>query len=339
MIRQTNMRDYVLRKFISALLALLGCGLVDAGADSVSGKEASSSVHVLTSGSTSVEIMDPFDPNRYNTGVRFTPLATVLGVRVDGHSYLYHPAQHDAKEDDGGLATEFDLCVPNGPVDDFPPGYNDAAVSEGFLKIGVGVLRKQKDPYSLFQQNEVIEPAKTTVTWTGNQAVFHQSCHDVRGYAYELGARVDVSAGRVIIQWDLANTGTKTLRTKQYTHDFMRIDDHDVADGYTLTFPYDFAAMGLESGQRQQGRSILFTADIPKWINAVVPFPPAYSGPNSFALKCSRTSASIRGEVSLPGLRTAIHARKAYIAPEQLVTVTVAPGEKATWVRTYNFLE
>jgi len=299
--------------------------------------ETAPSIHMLSSGLTRVEVMDPFAPGRYNSGFRFTPLATVLGVEVDGHSFLYHPAKHDPKEDDGGLASEFDLCAPGASDDDFPPGYLDASVGGGFLKIGVGVLRKQKEPYSLFQQNEVIDLAKTTATWSNDQVLYHQTCPGIDGYAYDLFASVKVSPGRVAIRWELTNTGTKKMTTNQYTHDFICIDDRDVTSGYTLNFPYDFSATGLESGQKQSGRDILFTGAIPTWINAVVPFPPDYRGPNTFVLKCAATGASIRGEVSLPGLRTAIHARKAYIAPEQFVTLIIAPGEKIAWTRTYDF--
>ncbi|MFA7344769.1 MAG: hypothetical protein WC003_10725, partial [Terrimicrobiaceae bacterium] len=125
--------------------------------------------------------------------------------------------------------------------------------------------------------------------------------------------------------------------TKQYTHNFFRFGDHDTVEGYALSFPYDFQAEGLGSGQRQVGRDILFVGAIPKWINALV-WPPAdYTGPNAFLLSNTLTGQNVRCETSVPGLFTAIHARKSYVAPEQFIAISLAPGESKSWRRSYVF--
>ena len=290
---------------------------------------------VLTSGSLSAEVMEPNHPDRYNRGVRFTPVAAVLGIALAGQSYLYAPKEHDPVADHGGLASEFDLCIPGGPEADLPPGYAEAREGEGFLKIGVGVLRKEKKTYNLFQKSEVIEPAKTTVSWGPDSAAFRQTCGGVNGYAYELAATVTVRDDEVSVDWKLTNTGTKPFLTKHYTHNFFRFGDRDA--GYALSFPYDFQAEGLESGQKQDGRDILFVGAIPKWINALVRPPADYTGPNAFVLRDTVTGQSVRCETSAPGLFTAIHARKNYIAPEQFIAIALAPGESKTWRRSYVF--
>ncbi|MFA7343503.1 MAG: hypothetical protein WC003_04285, partial [Terrimicrobiaceae bacterium] len=173
---------------------------------------------VLTSGSLSVEVMEPKHPDRYNRGVRFTPVAAVLGVALAGQSFLYAPKAHDPAADHGGLASEFDMCIPGGPEADLPPGYAEAAEGEGFLKIGVGVLRTEKKTYNFFQKPEMIEPAKTTVQWGSDSAVFRQTCSGVNGYAYELAATVTARNDTVLVDWKLTNTGAKPFLTKQYTH-------------------------------------------------------------------------------------------------------------------------
>ena len=293
---------------------------------------------VLTSGSLSVEVMDPNHPDRYNRGVRFTPVAAVLRANLNGRSYLYAPADHDPVVDHGGLAAEFDLCIPGGPEADLPPGYEEAAVGEGFLKVGVGVLRKGKKTYNFFQKPELIESAKTTVQWSPDSAAFRQTCGGVNGYAYELAATVTVRDNAVFVDWKLTNTGTKALVTKQYTHNFFRFGDHDIGDGYILSFPHDFQAECLESGQKQIGRDILFVGAIRKWINALVRPPADYAGPNAFLLRDTVTGQSVRCETSVPGLFTAIHARTSYVAPEQFIAISLAPGETKTWSRSYAFM-
>jgi len=292
---------------------------------------------VLTNGTMVVEVMDSSHPERYNRGTRFTPVAAVLSARLDGREFLFNPIEHNPIEDHAGLASEFDLCIPDGPVEHLPSGYNEAQVGEGFTKIGVGVLRKQTRQYSLFQNCEVIEPATTSVSWTSGGARFVQKCGGVNGYAYELEAELSVGTNSVSVCWSLRNTGEKPLTTRNYVHNFFRFEDQNVGPGYALSFPYDFTASGLLKEQAQDGRSILFNALIPLWINAVVPYPADFDGPNTCELKSTLSGMSVVCTTSLPGLRTDIHARPTYIAPDPFIEIALAPGEGRSWVRTYTF--
>lgn len=318
-----------------ACLLLAGCRThhFAAGTD-VAPRHAGS--RVLRNGPLVVEVMEPSPPERYNRGVRFTPVAAVLGARLDGREFLYSPVEHDTVGDHAGLAAEFDLCIPDGSPEHLPPGYLEAKVGEGFLKIGVGVLRKQNRQYSLFQQCEVIEPAVTAVTWDRASARFVQTCNGVNGYAYALDAGVEVGTNQISVAWTLRNTGTKPFTTRHYTHNFLRFGDQDVGPGYVLSFPYDVAVRGLESEQAQHGREIHFKARIPKWVNAVVPYPADYAGPNACEVRSTVSGQWLRCETSLPGLRTDIHARAGYLSPEQFVELTLAPGERRLWTRTYS---
>ncbi|MHB1158506.1 MAG: hypothetical protein ACYC26_16910 [Phycisphaerales bacterium] len=294
-------------------------------------------VHVLRSDQLTVEVMDPLDPHRYNRGVRFSPVAAVLSVRLDGHELLFNPIEHDPIADHGGLPAEFDLVAPGAPDDWMPPGYNEAKVGEGFIKIGVGVLRKEKMRYSLFQEPEQIAPAHITVKWHSDRAEFRQVCSGTDGYAYDLYADVLCKGDQIIVNWKLINTGRKTFTTRQYIHNFFRFDDHDVGPNYMLKFPYDFNATGLESQQRQIGRDIRFDERIPKWINMVVPFPSNYYSPNVCTLQQTDVKLAVTCETSIPSIRTAIHARLQYVSPEQFIELTLGPTESKRWTRSYRF--
>jgi len=317
-------------KYLSVLFFIL--------AGSIACAEENQPVKEIGNNKLSVEIMVPDHPERYNRGVRFTPVAAVLGVKMDGKEFLFHPEKHDPINDNGGLASEFDLCIPGGPDEDLPPGYLEAKEGEGFLKIGVGVLKKKKgDKYSLFQSPEVISPAKTSVEWAGTGAKFHQTCTGVNGYSYELWADVKLDGNKVIVEWKLSNTGTKRFTTKNYTHNFFRFDDRNIGPDYVLSFPYDFKATGLEAEQVQDGRDIKFVKEIPKWVNMAVPYPSDYKGPNICILKNTVNGMSIICETSLPGIVTAIHGRPQYVSPEQFIRISLKPGKDLEWKRTYQF--
>ena len=296
-------------------------------------------VRVLDNGVLIVRVMDPLHPERYNRGMRFTPLAAVLGVEKDGVEYLYCPEAPDPLNDHAGLAAEFDLCIPGGPETNLPAGYWQAREGEGFLKIGVGALRKGKKTYNFFQHPELLEAAETSVEWRSDAASFRQVFRGVRtpSYAYTLEAELVLDKNTVTVEWRLSNTGSNRITTRHYTHNFFRIGGQPVQTGYVLSFPYDFVAKGLESGQKQVGREIEFFAPIPRWINAVVPYPAGYAGTNQLTLRQTESGRSIVCETSLPGLRTDVHARADFIAPEQFIEITLNAGETQTWKRHYIF--
>ncbi|MFA4943709.1 MAG: hypothetical protein WC789_03290 [Lentisphaeria bacterium] len=319
------------------LLALAAWLAVPWSLASAERPDSGAAVHVLDNGVLRVEVMDPSHPQRYNRGVRFTPVAAVLGVRQDGKEFLFYPVKHDPVADHAGLAAEFDMVAPGEPDAWMPPGYLEAKVGEGFVKIGVGVLRKERGRYSLFQQPALLAPAVTTAEWQPAGAVFRQTCAGVNGYAYELRADLTVAKNRVVVAWTLMNTGRKPVTTRQYTHNFFRLGARDTGAGCVLEFPHDFQATGLEAQQRQVGREIRFLAPIPQWVNLVVPYPPEYAGPNRCTLRRSDMHQSVTCETSMPGLRTAVHARPEYVSPEQFIRLQVAPGKCVTWTRSYEF--
>ena len=325
------------RHSVLALLLVASAGCRHPVPAGVEAELAPPGTRLLTAGSTTATVMDPQAPDRYNRGVRFTPLAAVLGARVDGHEFLYHPAAHDAIDDHGGLASEFDLVIPDDGDDLMPPGYTDAKVGEGFVKVGVGVLCKQPGHYSLFQHPTLTVPAVTTARWSRRSVEFTQDCTGTNGYAYRLAATVTVAPARITVDWTLTNTGTRPFVTRQYAHNFFRFDDRDVGPDYTLEFPYDFRAEGLAPQQRQAGRVIEFAERIPEWVNLLVPWPAGYAGPNRCVARHLGTGQSVACETSLPGLKTAIHARPAYLSPEQFVVLSLGPHETARWRRTYRF--
>lgn len=290
----------------------------------------------LVAGRLVVEVMDPNDAQRYNRGVRFTPIAAVLAASLKKREFLYHPVQHDPVDDHAGLAAEFDLVAPGDPDAWLPPGYLEARVGEGYLKVGVGVLCKQADRYSLFQHPKLLATATTTVVWHPDTADFHQVCSGTNGYAYDLRAVVRVGGNQVDVEWALTNTGVRAFTTRSYSHNFFRLGDRDTGPGCELSFPYDFRATGLEPQQEQAGRVIRFMAAVPRWANIVVPWPAAYAGPNQCTLRRRDAGMAITCETSMPGMRTAVHVRPGYISPEQFIELNLAPGGGATWTRMYR---
>ena len=138
-------------------------------------------------------------------------------------------------------------------------------------------------------------------------------------------------------EWNLANTGTKPFETHHYAHNFFLLDGMPVGPDYVLSFPYDYKATGLEKEEKQVGRDLQFIATLPKAVNMEVKYPADYAGPNDLTVKHTKNGMSIQCSTSIPGIKTAIHAHKRALCPEQFVALKLKPGEKTQWTRTYIF--
>ncbi|MBN1258113.1 MAG: hypothetical protein JXA52_10465 [Planctomycetes bacterium] len=287
---------------------------------------------VLVNEDMVVEIMDPNDPERYNRGVRFTPLATVLRVEIGEDEYLYNPVEHDPMTRNAGLATEFDIWH-------IPDTHEEAGLHEGFVKIGVGVLEKAVEKYRFSNPYPAIELAPTTVEWGEASAKFKQTCAGVRGYAYDLEAEVTVQPTTVAINWKLTNTGTRKITTEQYVHNWFAFNHAPVGPNYIVSFPYDITPdpETIKPEQEHVGRSIKYLEEIPGTVEIKIPFPEEPGIKNDAMTRNTENGLWILSEVSVPGDRTVIHAKKDYVCPEMFIMIELDPGESKSWTRTYEF--
>ncbi|MBN8527063.1 MAG: hypothetical protein J0M02_17140, partial [Planctomycetes bacterium] len=279
--------------------------------------------------------MDPASPERYNRGARFAAVAAVLRASLDGRDVLYAPADHDAIADHGGLASEFDLCIPGGPRELLPPGWLEAPEGGGFLKIGVGILRKQGRDYHLFHQPQILVAAQTAVAWRDDGARFVQTLPATDGWAYRLEVDLALRAPEMRMDWRLANTGTRAFTTRTYVHNFIRFGDHDVGPGYELSFPGPIAVTGATAAQTVLERAIRFDARIPTWVNLEIAQQGAAGG-SVCTVAHAGAGMSLLCSTSLPCERVAVHARAAYLSPEQFVRIELAPGAEASWTRSWR---
>ncbi|XHR27125.1 MAG: hypothetical protein ACFUZC_14350 [Chthoniobacteraceae bacterium] len=291
--------------------------------------------HLLRSDSLTVEVMDPNLPERYNTGVRFSPVANVLRVVADGRDFLFSPVPHQPQTDNCGLAMEFDVAssMP-------PPGFAEAAPGEGFLKIGVGVLRKAGEAYDFYKNYEPIALAKSEATWNADSAHFEQVCPAVNGYAYQLSADIRVEGKTLEVRYRLVNTGSRAFTTEQYTHNFLTFGEAPVGAGYTVEFPRPVAVTGRYASEYCTQNGIEFRAPFPpkvKAMNFIIAPIPGEIVESHLVARDKSNGSSVKASVSLPPARVVIHVSPRYLCPEQFVRIDLAPGKAATWTRRFDF--
>jgi len=309
---------------------------------------------LLHSGSLVVEVGDPDSPEcRWNKGLRFSPVANVLRAQLDGREFLYSPVGGGALSYLGGLPMEFDIGQEAFQPD--PPGYNEGVNGDPFLKVGVGILRRDAGAYNFSTSYPVVELARTSVTWERDRAHFVQTLSgNAKGYSCRLDEDLIVKNDRLIMSYVLRNTGTKRFTTEQYIHNFVCFSGRTVGPNVKISFPYAFTASPDVTpwSPPAKVRAILPAAspDVVRIANAVVYMnkissvpkiwiyrPQDYAGPDLFAAEHTETLQRLIIDASIPAAYVGIWTTDYQVSPEQFLQITLAPGEEAMFTRTYTF--
>jgi hypothetical protein len=313
---------------------------------------------ILHSGSLVVEVGDPDSPDcRWNQGLRFSPVANVIRVQLNGRDFCYSPTSGGDLSYLGGMPMEFDIGQESFQPD--PPGYNEGSNGSAFLKIGVGILQRNSSAYNFSSNYPVIELAETTTTWQPDRARFVQTLSGTaNGYCCRLEEDLVVKNDRVIMHYVLTNTGTKTFTTEQYLHNFLTFNQRNVGPNYRVYFPYQMTASPevtqwkppelKQVGRGQQwvdenppmvslANMILYTKTISSVPKIWVYKPDDYFGSDVIAVEQTDVDQRVVIDSSLRSAYVGIWTTSYQVSPEQFVIITLAPGEHADYTRTYRF--
>ena len=226
---------------------------------------------------------DPRVAEPYYRGTRFDRTGIILDLESGGHRYVqpwqrrYDPYSHDAVS---GPAEEFFLekigqSGETGPADGVtqPQRSEDGRslgrsllAGDGFVKIGVGLLRREDRPYDRFHLYEILDPGRLTVSLeTGGagptfgvtqpqrsengrsrsrslpagpeptSATFH---HILDGY-YDYVKTVEIPVeGCLRLTHALTNAGPNPLDGHVYCHNFFLLDGAPTGRATRFTFPW-----------------------------------------------------------------------------------------------------
>lgn len=138
----------------------------------------------------------------------------------------------DRSQDPGigrGFYNEFGI---NAPVD-----YDQAVTGGWFHKIGIGLLRKEEGPYDFFKDYEI-----QLADFHGEQKADRVLLECVsplnNGISYRLKKEVHLLNSGFEILYRLENTGNTALRTNEYCHNFLAVDNDPIGENYVLRLPF-----------------------------------------------------------------------------------------------------
>lgn len=189
-------------------------------------------------------------------GTRFDWSGIVSSLVYKGHDYYGQwysrsdPRVHDFVFQGPEIVTS-PPCKIVGPVEEFRSGestlgFDEAKVGGTFIKIGVGVLRKDTEKYDAFHQYEIVDGGKWTVNAHRDRVEFtHELADPTTGYAYVYRKTVRLLPGKpeMVIEHQLKNTGRQPIRGSVYNHNFLVLDRQTTGPDFSVTFPFTLHAL------------------------------------------------------------------------------------------------
>lgn len=288
----------------------------------------------ITNGMISAHIYMPDAVNGYYRGVRFDRSGIIGSLTYQQHSYFgqwfktYIPTKDDAIM---------------GPVEAFDPvGYNEAKTGGSFIKIGVGVLLKPDSlPYSFSKPYQLINAGKWTKKGKGNEIQFtHTLVDSTYSYQYVKSVKLVKNQPLLTISHTLKNTGSRTIQTQVFDHNFFVIDNQPTGPGFMITFPFELNKILNKKPDyvTLQGNQLKFIKELD---NQFVSFTDltAGAGCDTYDLKIENhnTGAAVRITADKPISKMVFWSAAKTLCPEPYINIRIDPGEIFSWTITYQF--
>lgn len=294
----------------------------------------------LSNGVLSAVVYLPDPANGYYRGSRFDWSGVVPCLAYQGHTYFgvwfphYDPLLHDAI---------------TGPVEEFRPadgvawGYDQAKPGEPFVKPGVGVLRRTDDkPYQFSAAYPLVDGGKWAVR---SQPASISFTHQLKGpsgfaYVYTKHLRLEKDKPILVLDHELKNTGTASIETDVYDHDFYMIDNAPTGPDMVVRFPFTpQAEPGLDNGARIDGKEIAYGRELLTGETASSALTGYSNQPSDydFFIENRKTGAGVEQSGDLPISRLYFWSIRTTVCPEAYVHLKVAPGQSAHWTIRYRF--
>jgi hypothetical protein len=306
-----------------------------------SNEQTSYPTAAISNGAVNAVLYLPDAKNGYYRGTRFDWSGVVGCLAYKGHNYFgvwfprYDPLLHDAI---------------SGPVEEFRSANGDSALNydsakpgDPFVKIGVGVLRRIDDATFKFSATYPLIDSGKWTTHTGRTSVsFEQDLKSPIGiaYVYKKTLELDKHDPVLILRHELKNTGTETIDTQVYDHDFYVLDGAPTGPDMVVRFPFEaMAEKDLGNGARVEGKQIVYDRELQTGQSASS-FITGYSSDLSsydFVVENSKTGVGVEQTGDQPISRINFWSIRTTICPEAYVHLKIAPGETAHWTIRYRF--
>ena len=308
----------------------------------------------ITNGELRVKLYLPDARQGYYRGTRFDWSGVIAALEYKGHNYYgpwynrIDPRVHDFKYEGAEIVASTCSGI-TGPVEEFQTnhsalGFDEAKVGGTFIKIGVGVLRKDSEKYDFVKQYEIVDPGKWTVKTHRDSVEFTQELTDpATGYGYIYRKTVRLVAGKpeMVLEHHLKNTGRRAIHTSVYNHNFLVLDQQPPGPDFSITVPFQIHSPQPPNKDLAEIRGNQFVY-LKTLANQDVVFAPLMGfsdspKDNEIRIENRRVGAGmlIRGNRPLSDMN--LWSIRSVLAVEPFIAMTIDPGSEFTWDVTYEY--
>jgi len=295
----------------------------------------------ISNGQIQAKLYLPNAETGYYRATRFDWSGVVASLVYKGHNYFgvwfpkYDPKLHDSI---------------SGPVEEFRTGdsalgYMDAKTGGTFIRIGVGVLRKPtEEKFQQFKTYEIVDPGKWTVKTGKDSVTFTQTLRDPSsGYAYLYKKTVRLAKGspHMVIEHSLKNTGTKTIETNVYSHNFYVIDGTPSGPEMHVKFPFELkASVPFRGPAGPVGKEMVYQQELRADGTSVYGELAGFGDSSKdfdITVENGKTGAGVRLTGDRPLSRVVFWSIRTVLSPEPYIDMRIEPGKESHWTLNYEF--
>lgn len=335
----------IARLAVAALLALVACLALSA---------ADPPQAAITNGKISLRIYLPDAKNGFYRGTRFDWSGVIARLEYKGHNYYgpwfdkVDPSVHDFRYV-GAQIVASTCSAAVGPVEEFQTngtalGWDEAKVGGTFIKIGVGVLRKDQANYDYVKQYQIVDPGEWTVKQDRASVEFTQRLTDpTSGYGYIYRKTIRLAAGKpeMVLEHSLKNTGHRAIRSAVYNHNFLVLDHQPPGPDFTITFPFPVRSPSPPGPELAEirGNQLVYL----KVLNNedMVELPIEGFGDSASDYDIRIENRRVGAGMTINGDRPLSHINlwsiRAVLAVEPFIKMSINPGEEFTWKISYRY--
>ncbi len=221
-----------------------------------------------------------------------------------------------------------------------PLGFEETSLGGWFHKIGVGLLKKE-DPEYLFHRTYETRPAKFKVVDGDDHIAITCTSEIVNGYGYVLNKKITLKENGFTIDYTLRNVGQKEIKTDEYVHNFMAINNEFMGSDYILKFPFSLKPalfgeyVNIEEKVVIGENGIGFTGT-PNDQFFFSNLPGNERIGASWELQNLKHKVAIRGKADFETDKVNVWGWKHVISPELFYPIVIQPGETSKWSRGYT---
>ena len=308
----------------------------------------------ITNGELRATLYLPDAQRGYYRGTRFDWSGVVAALEYKGHNYYgpwydrIDPRVNDFEYHGAEIVASTCSGIP-GPVEEFTTnhtalGFDEAAVGGTFIKIGVGVLRKDSPHYDYVKQYEILDLGKWQVKTHHDSATFTQELTDpATGYGYIYHKTVRLVAGKpeMVIEHTLKNTGRRAIHSQVYNHNFLVLDHQPPGPDFSLTLPFQIHSPHPPHKDLAEirGNQVVYLKALSNHDVVSTPLLGYSDNPqdNEIRIENRRVGAGmlIRGNRPLAHLN--LWSIRSVLAVEPFVAMSIDPGNEFTWEVTYQY--